>query len=168
MTKMNAKSKIKLNQILKRSSCLNSIVESNSMHNKTAERLYDSIMNKIESGNGKDANIKRQLRSYIENLCNTESASQYYYQPISLIEEFNKIDSAISDRILYEYTTRVIPYIKELNDILPYLNRHDNLKDYQIDSISEAVSNNIAAERIIRNHNMISKESSDRFLSFIF
>ena len=37
------------------------------------------------------------------------------------------------------------------------MNRHDNLKDYQIDSISEAVSNNIAAERIIRNHNMISK-----------
>lgn len=154
---MNAKSKIKLNQILKRSSCLNSIIESNSMHSENVERLYDNIMNKIESGNGKDANIKRQLRSYIENLCNTESASQYYYQPISLIEEFNKIDSAISDRILYEYTTRVIPYIKELNDILPYLNRHDSLKDYQIDSISEAVSNNIAAERIIRNHGMISK-----------
>ena len=149
---MSAKSKIKLGTILKRSSCIRSISES--VLSEETQRLYDSLTKRIEEGKV-DANTNDLLRSYIDSLCNTESASRYYDQPLRLVEKFNDINPAISDRIIYEYTTRVLPYVKEVSYLIDEA-KDFNITEPQYDSIKEAGEILIAADRILNNHERIS------------
>lgn len=147
---MSAKSKIKLGTILKRSSCIRSISES--VLSEETQRLYDSLTKRIEEGK---VDTNDLLRSYIDSLCNTESASRYYDQPLRLVEKFNDINPAISDRIIYEYTTRVLPYVKEVSYLIDEA-KDFNITEPQYDSIKEAGEILIAADRILNNHERIS------------
>ena len=108
---------IKFSTIHKRSQCLNfTVTESTKID---SEKLYNNLIQVLERAKtGKEAAVQHTLRSYLESLCNTENVNQYYWQVLNLIKEFNKIDSNISDRIIYEFSDRILPYMENPNDIV--------------------------------------------------
>lgn len=152
---MSTKNTIKFSTILKRSQCLNSLSESSRKNN--CDRLYENVIRLLERcRTGKEPNVQLALRSYLENMCDSYNASNYYWQPLKLIEEFNKIDSDISEKIIYEYTTRILPYTEDLNNISSCISRY-SLYESQYENINEYISLYNTADRIIKNHNNISK-----------
>lgn len=152
---MATKNNFKFSTILKRSSCLNSINESGKVVD--SQTLYEHLQALMKSGkNGRDQALENSLNSYLESLSNLTNASNYYWQPVSLIEQFNKIDKVISDRIVNEYSARILPYIKDIGSIEYCIERSD-LMDDQKSSILEAAYNYQAGERILANHDNISK-----------
>ena len=75
----------------------------------------------------------------MESLCNTENVNQYYWQVLNLIKEFNKIDSNISDRIIYEFSDRILPYMENPNDIVSCIEDYE-MMDSQKNTILESVA----------------------------
>lgn len=155
---MTSRKIVNYNTILKRSRCLNSsLMEST---NVDSQKIFDNLNRSIDTKkNGRNADTQRLLRSYIESMCNTEAASSKYYQIFNLLEKFNGLDPVISDRILTEYTNRILPYSDpdSLSDIESSLNRKDGLADEQKSIISENVNLFNIADRIVKNHNSITK-----------
>lgn len=146
---------IKFSTIHKRSQCLNyTVTESTKID---SEKLYSNLIHVLErTKTGKEAAIQHTLRSYLESLCNTENINKDYWQVLNLIKEFNKIDSNISDRIIYEFTDRILPYMENPNYIVSCIEDYE-MKDSQKDTILEFVALYNTADRIIRNDKMISK-----------
>lgn len=152
---MATKNNFKFSTILKRSSCLNSVNENTKVvDSQTLYEHLEALMKNTK--NGREQSVQCSLKSYLESLCNLPNASKYYWQPVSLIEKFNKIDKVISDRIVSEYTNRVLPYVQDIESIEYCIERSD-LMDDQKSSILESAKNYQAAERILSNHQYISK-----------
>ena len=146
---------IKFSTIHKRSQCLNfTVTESTKID---SEKLYNNLIQVLERAKtGKEAAVQHTLRSYLESLCNTENVNQYYWQVLNLIKEFNKIDSNISDRIIYEFSDRILPYMENPNDIISCIEDYE-MMDSQKNTILESVALYNTADRIIRNDKMLSK-----------
>ena len=110
--------------ILKRSRCLNSAVTESTRVDSS--KIFDNLNKSIDTKkNGRNVDTQRLLRSYIESLCNTESANSNYYQIFSLLEKFNETDPVISDRILTEYVNRILPYTENIESLVNSLNRKE-------------------------------------------
>ena len=152
---MAVKNKLKYGTILKRSSCLRAINESTSVD---SQKLFNNLENQLNiSKNGMEAGVQEALKLYIESMCNVENASEYYWQPFSIISSFNSKHQAFGDRIVNEYNTRILPYVADMNSVKEYLKYNDTLLDSQKESVLEFTSLYEAADRILNNHNMISK-----------
>lgn len=152
-----AKDSIKFSTIRKRSQYLSSNSVNESTNRVDSEKLYQNLTKIMErSKTGNETSIQSVLRSYLESLCNTENINQYYWQIPSLVSEFNKINTNVSDKIIYEFSNRILPYMENPSDVARCLDEYD-IKDYQADSIIESVSLYNAADRIIKNDKMISK-----------
>ena len=152
---MAVKNKLKYGTILKRSSCLRAINESTSVD---SQKLFNNLENQLNiSKNGMEAGVQEALKLYIESMCNVENASEYYWQPFSIISSFNSKHQAFGDRIVNEYNTRILPYVADMNSVKEYLKYNDTLLDSQKESVLEFTSLYEAIDRILNNHNMISK-----------
>ena len=142
--------------IFKRSSCLNSpILEAQVVD---AGKYYTNLKSQLENLTDGSVNpsVKNSLRSFMKSICDISNANKYYRQPLSIIEKFNEIDHRISNEILVDYTTQVLPYVEDLSGIKETLNRYE-LFDNQRDKILETASQYIVADRILNNHSRISK-----------
>lgn len=151
---MATKNNFKFSTILKRSSCLNSLNESKVTDSSILYENLEALMKTTK--NGREYGLQNSLRSYLESLCNCTNASKYYYQPISLIEQFNQIDKVVSEKILSEYTNRILPYVEDIG-LVKYSVENSHMMDDQKSSILESVSNYQAGERVLANHNNLSK-----------
>ena len=151
---MATKNTVSFSTILKRSTCLNSINESTA---PDSDRLYENLQSLIElKKNGRDSAVQRSLQSFIESLCYSANASNHFREPLYLMEQFNSIDPEISNRILSEYTTRVMPYVSDLSYI-DYAIKEANLTLEQKAKIMESATAYNVADRILRNHDSLSK-----------
>ena len=151
---MATKNNFKFSTILKRSSCLNSLNESKVIDSSVLYENLEALMKTTK--NGREYGLQNSLRSYLESLCNCTNASKYYYQPISLIEQFNQIDKVVSEKILSEYTNRILPYVEDIG-LVKYSVENSHMMDDQKSSILESVSNYQAGERVLANHNNLSR-----------
>lgn len=151
---MATKNNFKFSTILKRSSCLNSLNESKVLDSGVLYENLEALMKTTK--NGRESGLQSFLRSYLESLCNCTNASKYYYQPISLIEQFNQIDKVVSEKILSEYTSRILPYVEDIGSV-KYCVESSHMMDDQKSSILESVSNYQAGERVLANHNNLSR-----------
>lgn len=147
----NSRINIDFGTILKRSKCINSLSESCIDTKKRYKYLENQILNKQSF-----LSIKNSLRSYIESLCDHKNANMYFRQPLHLIQEFNKYDASCSEYILKEYTDRILPYVEDVSILNEAIQRYD-LYPYQYDIIKEYASKYIVADRILNNHDKISK-----------
>lgn len=150
--------KVSYSIIFKRQCCLNSnAIISESVDN--TDRKFSNLNNQIENikkGGRYSPSIKNSIISFMENLCNVKNASKYSTHPIYLIQEFNIIDPKLSNEILNKYTAQILPYVENLSYIRESITRY-NIEDEQKETILESASNYIVADRIIRNHNTVSK-----------
>jgi len=142
--------------ILKRSRCLNSAVTESTKVD--SNKIFNNLNRSIEiKKNGRNADTQQLLRSFIESLCNTQNASSNYYQIFNLLETFNTVDPVISDRILAEYVDRILPYTENIEAVVNSLERRENLTEDQKNTIFENCTAIAASDRILKNHESISK-----------
>ena len=149
-----SKNIIRYNNIIKRSRCLNSLSESSSSN---SQKIYNDLTTLLEKNDTDNYRFKQLLKSYIENISYGNIANEYYYQPINLCEMINKVDTKVSDSIICEYSNRVLPYIKDLDSVYNVVDRSSLLTESQKDTLLSAININGIADRIMNNHNMISK-----------
>lgn len=146
---------VNYNTILKRSRCLNSAVTESTKVD--SNKIFNNLNRSIEiKKNGRNADTQQLLRSFIESLCNTENASSNYYQIFNLLETFNTVDPVISDRILTEYVDRILPYTENVESVVNSLDRR-NITEEQKNTIFENCTVIAATDRILKNHDSISK-----------
>jgi hypothetical protein len=151
---MDTKETIKFSTIFKRSQCLNTLNESTKID---SNKVYDNLLSVLsKSKTGRESSVQYALKSYIESMCYTENINSGYRQILSLIEKFNDLDPYISDNIISEFTNRVLPYMEAPILVSNSINNY-NLEAYQVDNINNAVSKYTVADRIINNHNILSK-----------
>lgn len=142
--------------IFKRSRCLNSsLLESKNTTN--IDKRYNNLKLQIENSvdGSIDPSVKKSVSQFIESICN-ENANKYYRYPLFLIEKLNTINQDISDNIVENYTSAVLPYVEDLSYIKETVNRYE-LSDNQKEKILEAARQYNVADRILKNHDRISK-----------
>lgn len=149
-------SKMNLNIINRRSSSINSnrLLESTVAN---SDKYISDIESMIErkTANG---SIRIQLQNFVESMCTYSTANANYYKPIMLIEKLNDNYPTLSSYLLSEYTSRIIPYITDLDKVSNAVDRYSKLTPKQSNTIKEAVSVNGIADRIINNHKNISEK----------
>ena len=150
-----AKNIVTYSTILKRSRCINSNnLSSSDMAN--AYKLLNSKLSNPREANGRiSSTLESALSSFLTGICNIDNANAYYRQVMYFIQEFNSINTKISDYILSEYTNNILFYVYDLTGIQETITRYD-LLDHQINNILEASSRLIVADRILKNHGIIS------------
>ena len=151
-----AKNIVTYSTILKRSRCINSN-NSSSGDMVNAYKLLNSKLSNPREANGRiSSTLESALSSFLTGICNIDNANVYYRQVMYFIQEFNSIDTKISEYILSEYVNNILFYVDDLTGIQETITRYD-LLDHQINNILEASSRIIVADRILKNHNIISK-----------
>lgn len=155
---MSSKNSINFRNIVKRSSCLNSVCES-----IDSQRLFSQLKEDLSNlqTSGKSSipySIQSKFNSYIDRMCNIENASDYYYQPFELIGYLNESDNIrMADIITKEYTNRILPYANIDMNIIKEALEFYNLTVIQKNAIIESCDNITTADRIIHNHKNLSK-----------
>lgn len=150
-----AKNIVTYSTILKRSRCINSN-NSSSGDMANAYKLLNSKLSNPREANGRiSSTLESALSSFLTGICNIDNANAYYRQVMYFIQEFNSINTKISDYILSEYTNNILFYVYDLSGIQETITRYE-LLDYQIKDILEASSRLIVADRILKNHGIIS------------
>ena len=148
-----AKKIVNFGTVFKRSSCLNAKTESTYMG---IDSRCDRIKSQLEAATGTlNPSLKISIRSFIESICN-DGANMYYREPLFIMEQCNRVDPQLSREILSDYTGRIIPYIEDLSGMSETVERYELTED-QKSSILETVSAYITADRILQNHERISK-----------
>ena len=159
---MGNKKCISYGTIFKRSSCLNSTLLESKITDagKILEKLEIHFAEMTRSRNTTDGSIspsvKNSLSLFMEGICDFTNANKYYQKPLYLMEKLNSINGKAADEILVDYTSRVLPYVEDLSMIEESVNRY-NLTDKQRDKIIEEANMYTVADRILQNHNRISK-----------
>lgn len=139
--------------IVKRSSCINSITESG--YNNLDPRL-ELIRSQLESvSNNNILGIKQSVKSFVESISNYNDANKYFKYPLFFINTLNEYDTKFADKITNEYVNKVMPYVDNLSCIEEITERLD-LTNSQKDKINNTGSLLSNADRIIKNHTMIS------------
>lgn len=141
--------------IFKRSSCLNSYRESQEVPDSTKRyHILESVLK--NTSNCRDINVQKSIRSYLESLTNVKNATEHFREPLFLIESLNKKDTDLANRIVTEYVSRVLPYNRNI-EVLEGAVQCFDLTDDQVSSVLSGVYMYEACDRIIKNHNSISK-----------
>ena len=141
--------------IFKRSSCLNS-TESKIDSEKIFKRLDNFNLESIRE-NYLPISYSKILNEYINSLSNKENASQNWYNCLKILENLN--DHNLNKDAKYftdNFISRVLPYVENMEGVLESLNRYD-LRDYQYESITNICEQFKLADKIVNNHNQISK-----------
>lgn len=136
--------KINLDTILKRSRCINSVSES-----ADAKKRFDRL--------NKQGITTNDILFIIEGISDISNAGKYYREPLSLLERLNDSNPSIAKYLLTEYTTKVLPYVEDLSMMAETLDRYDGLTNEQKSTILEAAIKYNTADRILSNHEKISK-----------
>lgn len=139
--------------IVKRSSCINSIAESG--YNNLDSRL-ELIRSQLESvSNNNILGIKQSVKSFVESISNYNDANRYYKYPLLFVDKLNEYDTKFADKLIDTYTNRVMPYVENLSCVEEIVERLD-LTSSQKDKLDNTGSLLQNADRIIKNHSMIS------------
>lgn len=147
-------SRLDFANIFKRSSCLNS-TESKI----DSEKIFTTLEGKLESiKNGYiPVSIENSLRSYTESLANKDNASSYWYRGLEIISTLDKKHcNKYANKFLEQYTSRILPYVENIGGVLEAIDRYE-LDNNQADKIKNICENYKLADKIINNHNQISK-----------
>lgn len=163
---MATKTKINFGTILKRSTCLNYSVHESTVPD--SDRLFSNIKSMLEKcKTARETNLQSAIRMHLESLSNTVNADDNYWQPLYYIEQINTKDTMVADRIVYEFTNRVLPYVQNISQVMDTVNRNSySLLEDQKNSIIETCNVLNTADRIIGNHKMITKRfNPDRELN---
>ena len=160
------KSTIDFSTILKRSNCMNSILSetSNDLH----DQYYDNFMSAIsKSKDGKDYNVNNTMNLYVESMSNVNTATKYYYEPLRLLSEIRKNDlNELESMFESLYMTRIIPYVENTVDIIDDIDRF-NISESSKDNISTVAKRYSIADRILKNHRMLTEKYESDFKSTI-
>lgn len=150
---MSNKRVISYGVIFKRSRCLNSSIT----ESVNVDKRYDKLKLQIENMTDGSVNpsVKKSVSEFMESIYNKD-ANKYYRYPLSLIEKFNCIDTNISNTILENYVSLVLPYVEDLSDIKETVDGYYLLNNQREKILETACQYNIA-DRILKNHDRISK-----------
>lgn len=140
-----AKKIIPYSIILKRSSCLNSVIESDNC----ADALYDRIKPLLDKDT-LSCTESKMLDSYFNAISNKSEAGLSYNNALAIIE------SKRSDGRIKSFCTKILPYIENLNYIQETLDKYD-ISEEDKDTIMEYTSMYNIADRILKNHASLSK-----------
>ena len=151
---MAIRKKINLNTILKRSSCINSINESVNIPN--VKKSISDIYHRLESIGEINHIIKSDIKIALEKCTNTTNANEYYHDLLSIIETCGKIDYTFTNQLVKDFNSRVLPYIDDVYNVAEAVSRLE-LDQSHLDWINEAIFENTAADRILKNHDKLSK-----------
>lgn len=159
----NTKINLDYSSIVSRSTCLVSANNSNNMEDRS--KYIDRIIETIVSGLDKDdkfipSSVESNTSRLISEMSNMKMASKYYDEFLSLLERYNEFTNTglFRQNTLTEFVNRVIPYIDRPENIVEAVEcRHENLHTTQKNSIINQAKKYIAIDRILENHNTISK-----------
>nr|DAG94170.1 MAG TPA: hypothetical protein [Herelleviridae sp.] len=144
--------------IYKRQQCLSSSFTEDTKSNERFNSLVKLLESNPVSYDGRiNQSVQNSLRSFIESMTNKNSASKYYSYPIYIMQEINNYDQELSNHILSDYTGRILPYVEDVSNVNEAIERY-SLTSEQYNSIKESTDQIIIADRILNNHNMISKK----------
>ena len=150
---MTKRASLNYGTIVKRSSCINSIAESG--YNNLDSRL-ELIRSQLESvSNNNILGIKQSVKSFVESISNYNDANRYYKYPLFFVDKLNEYDTKFADKLIDVYTNRVMPYVENLSCVEEITERLD-LTSSQKDKLDNTGSLLQNADRIIKNHSMIS------------
>lgn len=142
--------------INRRQYCLSSKLFEDTRSNERFNTLVKVLESNPTSSDGTiSQSLQIYLRSFIESMTNRDSASKYFRYPIYIMQEINKYDQNLSNQILSEYTTRILPYVEDLSLVSEAMERYE-LSDNQYKAIAESIDSFIIADRILKNHDTIS------------
>lgn len=152
----NTKIILDYSSILKRSSCL--LSENKDDRSKHVERIIESIISDLERNNKITTLTEQNTRSLITEMSNSKMASKYYDYVLSIIEYYNEYDARKANTLVNDFSTSVIPYVENMDSLSEALNtRHETLFDTQKTDMNSIVKKFTAIDRILENHNTISK-----------
>ena len=145
--------------IFKRTSCLNPII------NYKHKEIPTSILTFIESISPetvtKNSIVKDDSKNFINRfmdcLNEAENANSYYEYPLMIIDKMNSIDESFANNIMANYVSNIMPYITNQEAIKETLELYNNITPSQKYVINNTASIYIAADRIVKNHESISK-----------
>lgn len=143
--------------ISKRSRCINPVSESVKIDSEKRFRDLNSKLKTLSEGGCKNnPSIKNLLNSFMESISNGTNANKFFRRPLYLIQEFNRLDPEVSSELVTEYTTNVLPYLQDFSTMKEVVDLY-NLNVEQKKQILESATKYKAADRILRNHEKISK-----------
>lgn len=143
--------------ISKRSRCINPVSESVKIDSEKRFRDLNSKLKTLSEGGCKNnPSIKNLLNSFMESISNGTNANKFFRRPLYLIQEFNRLDPEVSSELVTEYTTNVLPYLQDFSTMKEVIDLY-NLNVEQKKQILESATKYKAADRILRNHEKISK-----------
>jgi len=97
------------------------------------------------------------LNECINSLSDKENASKYWYKGLDIIQRLNNHNADRDARLFTDkYISRVLPYIENIVEVMDALDRYD-LTDYQVESITNICEQYKLADKIVNNHNQLSK-----------
>ena len=162
---MRSTNKLNFSLISKRLTCKNSSIKESSLlqedskNKANSEKLYTDINSMIESNNNiPNVQIQSQLNKLLVSMYNTECASDYWYYPLDIAQKFTDKYISTQNFIVERFCDSILPYSDSLSNIKSCLEYNDViLSDENKRLITEKVNLLSAADRIINNHNNISK-----------
>ena len=141
--------------IFKRSSCLNSS-ESKIDSERIFKRIEDSKLESIREGYI-PTSYNNLLEEYTNSLSNKTNASEYWYRGLEIIQSLNNHNAdRDAKRFTNNYISRILPYVENIGGVLEAIDRYD-LEDYQYNSIKDICEQFRLADKILNNHEKISK-----------
>ena len=157
----NTKSILNYASILKRSACLLASVSEaankNNDRSKYVERIIESIITDLENSRGITSLCEQNTYKFITEMSNTAMADKYYEYPLILIEYYNEYNADKANAFLNEFVSSIIPRMSNLDSLSEALSRHELIFGNQRELIQETIKQYTIIDRILENHNTISK-----------
>ena len=152
------KTLIKFSNISKRSASINALSKINVVNEcNSIERHYKSIFNVLENNKASGlSTIKMNTDRILESLADSNMANKYTYYPLNIAEKVNDYDDKYATVIIERYCTMVLPYVKDITGVANSINGY-KLTDTQKQRVLKEASIYSTCDRIINNHNTISK-----------
>lgn len=142
--------------IVKRSNCLQSLSESG-VNPKSRIRILRSQLESFTKDPSKEIGIEKMVRSFIESISNQEYANQYYHEPLRYIEMIDSVNESMGDTLASLYSNRVLPYLNDFSNFNEDTIDLYSFNDKQKTILKESIQQYKNADRILNNHQMISK-----------
>ena len=108
-----------------------------------------------------NSRIERNCSQFIDSISNIENSGRFVDEAIVFISEIDKVNEGYADYMVDQVVSKVLPYADH-NDLqrVQYRlteNEYGILTDSQKSKLQDAIKENIVADRILENHNKISK-----------
>lgn len=123
------------------------------------EKLDENISKELDKDNGSvTPQIRQQMNLFIESIQSPGNASRFIDDALEFIGKYNQLDESYAVEELASIRSLVLPYVdtKELSRIVEAMN-YFNLKESQSSKLLEEINEFQVADRILANHQRISK-----------